>query len=67
MAIIPLAVMKRLIKSAGADRVSDLAASALGELLEDYGVAVSQKAMKLARHAKRKTVTLKDIKLAGKT
>jgi len=64
MRIIPLAVMKRLIKKAGAERVSDSAAAALGEMLEDTGLAVSEKAMKLARHAKRKTVTGKDIKLA---
>jgi len=64
MRIIPLAVMKRLIKKAGAERVSDSAAMALGEVLEDAGTAISEKAMKLARHAKRKTVTGKDIKLA---
>ena len=67
MRIIPLAVLKRLIKSAGAQRVSDSAAAALGEILEEHGAAVSGKAMKLAKHAKRKTVTAKDIKLAGKT
>ena len=56
--------MKRLVKGAGAARVSEDAASALREVLEDFAGEVAAKAVRLARHAGRKTVTKEDIKLA---
>jgi histone H3/H4 len=56
--------MKRLVKGAGAARVSEDAADALREVLEDFASEVASKAVQLARHAGRKTVTKDDIKLA---
>ncbi|MBR9681108.1 MAG: histone family protein [Candidatus Altiarchaeota archaeon] len=61
---LPLAPMKRLVKGAGAARVSEDAADALREVLEDFASEVASKAVQLARHAGRKTVTKDDIKLA---
>jgi len=61
---LPLAPMKRLVKGAGAARVSEDAADALREVLEDFASEVAAKAVQLARHAGRKTVTKDDIKLA---
>ncbi|MBR9689282.1 MAG: histone family protein [Candidatus Altiarchaeota archaeon] len=61
---LPLAPMKRLVKGAGAARVSEDAADALREVLEDFASEVASKAVQLARHAGRKTVTKEDIKLA---
>jgi len=64
--ILPLAAVDRIIRKGGASRVSEDAAVALAELLEEYGVKVSQQATEFAKHANRKTVVGADIKLAVK-
>ncbi|WP_406662676.1 histone family protein [Methanolobus sp. ZRKC3] len=64
MAIIPFAPIERLIRSAGAQRVSESAGMELTEILEEYGLEISKEAIKLAEHAGRKTVKSEDIKLA---
>lgn len=64
--ILPLAAMEKLLKKAGAPRVSDDAKKALAEILEDYAVVLSDKAIKIAYHSKRKTIKAGDIKLAQK-
>ena len=64
--ILPVAAVDRLIRSAGAARVSESAARALGEVLEEYGADLSRQAMEFAGHANRKTVTAADVKLAVK-
>ncbi len=62
--IIAAAPMVELIRKAGAERVSDEASRALAELLMDIGLRVSAEAIKLAKHAGRKTVKAEDIELA---
>lgn len=64
--ILPLAAMEKLLKKAGAPRVSDDAKKALAEILEDYAAVLSDKAIKIAYHSKRKTIKAGDIKLAQK-
>lgn len=63
---LPVAPVERLIRKAGAERVSPEAAQALGDVLENYALDLAQKATQLARHAGRKTVTAQDIKLASR-
>ena len=64
--IIPLAPIDRLIRRAGAARVSEHAASELGEVLEELGIEIAEIAKELSEFAGRKTVTRKDVKLAYK-
>jgi DNA-binding protein len=62
--IIPLATMERLMKHAGASRISEDAKKELAILLEEYGMELTRKAITLARHAKRNTIRSDDLKLA---
>lgn len=66
MAILPTATVERLIRSAGAHRVSEAAARELGDILEEIGKNLSKDAAILAEHDKRKTIKGDDIKLAVK-
>ncbi len=61
---IPLAAMEKLLKNAGADRVSESAKAALRDKMENIASEIAQLAIKYAHHAGRKTVKASDIKLA---
>ena len=66
MSILPAATVRRLIREAGAKRVSEGAGDALAEILEIYGMEISKEAVEWANHAKRKTVKAEDIREAVK-
>ena len=55
---------KKIFKDAGADKVSDEAVSELCEILTKYAYDISNKAVKFAAHAKRKTIKKSDVQLA---
>jgi histone H3/H4 len=63
---LPLASVDKLIRKAGAHRVSEGAAKELAARLEETAVEVAREAITLAYHAGRKTVKAEDIKLAQK-
>lgn len=64
MSQIPIAPVKRIMKSGNNHRVSDDAAKYLSAFLEEEGLRIATKAGKLASHAGRKTVKAEDVKLA---
>jgi len=64
---LPKAAIERLIRQAGAERVSDSAAVELGNILEEVARNISSEAIVFAKHAGRKTVTADDVKLASRS
>ena len=63
---LPLAAMEKVLKSQGAERVSDKAKAALKDAVEEIAIKIAENAVKLANHAGRKTVKGSDVKLAAK-
>ncbi|NOQ56048.1 MAG: PE domain-containing protein [Nanohaloarchaea archaeon] len=64
MSNIPSAAADRLLRNAGADRVSTKAATLFSEILEGMAEEVAKSAVTFAEHAGRNTVKAKDIRLA---
>lgn len=62
--ILPLAAMEKLLKKAGAPRVSDDAKEALKDVLEEHALELGKKAVKFSLHSGRKTVKAADVRLA---
>lgn len=63
---IPLAPLERLLRKAGAKRVSKSAVKEFSQVLTDYTRDLSAEAMALARHAGRKTIIPSDVRMARK-
>jgi histone H3/H4 len=66
MVELPVAAVDRIIRKSGAKRVSEDAANALSEVLEERAIVIAGEAAKLAEHAGRRTVRDVDIRLAAK-
>lgn len=58
--------MEKLLRKAGALRVSDRAKETFREVLEEIGEELGKKAIRFSEHSKRKTIKSEDIKLAHK-
>jgi len=61
-----ISAIDRLMRKAGAERVSDEASEALREVLETLALEIARDAVALAKHAGRKTVNSDDIKMASR-
>ncbi len=63
--ILPVAAMEKLLKKAGAPRVSQSGKDALRNVLEEYAEKLGKRAVEFARHSGRKTIKAADVKLAS--
>ena len=66
MSEIPKAPIARIIKEAGAERVSEDAKAELAAYVEEVALNVAKEAAQVVKIAKRKTIKADDIKLAIK-
>jgi histone H3/H4 len=63
MSELPIAPIKRIIKTTGATRVSDEAAESLEKILTNFAREIAVEAKKVAEHAGRQTIKAEDIEL----
>ncbi len=61
-----LSAMYRILKKAGAARVSDESADELRRITEEIAMTIAKSAVEMSAHASRKTVKADDVKLASK-
>ena len=59
------AAVERIMKKAGAGRVSADATTTLADLMEEYGIFLAKEAKKMSDHAGRKTVRGSDVIMAA--
>lgn len=63
---LPKAPIERIIRNAGAERVSEEAVLELRNALENLSQDISEEAVSIAEHAERNTVQREDVDLATK-
>jgi len=56
--------VKKILKEAGAHRISLEASEEMRKYLNKLAFKTAEKAVKLSKHAKRKTVEMSDVRLA---
>ena len=62
-----LSAMYRILKKAGAERVSDESADELRRVIENVADNIAKNAVDMASHAGRKTIKGEDVNLASKS
>lgn len=66
MVKLALAPMEKILKAAGAKRVSLTASKAMAEVIEEIASSIASDAVVFAKHSGRRTVVEADVKLASK-
>jgi histone H3/H4 len=66
MAALPLKAVERILRKAGAKRVSKSAAEEFSKFLEELAGEIAADAAQLAQHSGRVTVTEKDVQMVRK-
>lgn len=65
--MLPLAAIERIARKAGIERISADAIKELEKTIEELGLELAKEAAIVAKHAGRRTIMKKDVKLvAGK-
>ena len=62
-----LSAMYRILKNAGASRISEESANELRRVIEDMAGDIAKNAIEMSKHAGRKTIKAEDVKLASKS
>ncbi len=63
--MISLLSLERMAKKRGIRRISKDALEELREMVSEDGMQIAERAVKLSRHAKRRTVMQEDVRLAA--
>ena len=62
-----LSAMNRILKKAGAERVTQESANELRRILEDIAYEIAKNSIEMAKHAGRRTIRAEDVKLGSKS
>ncbi|MBC5793369.1 MAG: histone family protein [Nanohaloarchaea archaeon] len=65
MMSLPNAPIERIIRKAGAERVSEGAVEELKDAVEEVGEEIARDAIEMADHAGRKTVKASDVEMSA--
>jgi len=64
--MLPISPFERIAKKVGVKRISKDAVEELRDCIDELGVEIAEKAVKISRHANRRTIKLRDIKFITK-
>ena len=62
-----LSAMNRILKKAGAERVTQESANELRRIVEDIAYEIAINSIEMAKHAGRRTIRSEDVKLGSKS
>jgi len=62
-----LSAMNRILKKAGAERVTHESANELRRIVEDIANEIAKNSIEMAKHAGRRTIRAEDVKLGSKS